>query len=326
MTADLAPGPTAAASSDPTPDAHHADGRSTPPARVALVSSGEHAHLDADLPLLVDALARRGVDATVVDWHDGAFAWEDVDLAVIRSTWDYTWQLDRFLDWVERVSARTRLANPSPVVRWNTDKRYLLDLAAADVPTVASRVLAPGDDPAAADAVAPGQPVVVKPVVSAGALDTRRFDRDERAAARADVQRLLDEGRSVLVQPYLAAIDEHGETGLVFLGDTFSHAFRKAPILAPTTGSAPGLPGEEDITPRTASPAELDVAHAALDAVATAVSGCSRRDLLYARVDLVPHDDGPVVLELELVEPSLFCSIDSTAAERAADAIARSLA
>src|SRR5690606_40448048 len=99
MTADLAPGPTAAASSDPTPDAHHADGRSTPPARVALVSSGEHAHLDADLPLLVDALARRGVDATVVDWHDGAFAWEDVDLAVIRSTWDYTWQLDRILDW-----------------------------------------------------------------------------------------------------------------------------------------------------------------------------------------------------------------------------------
>lgn len=301
-----------------------ADDPTTP--RVALVSSGEFAHLDEDLPPIVEALAARGVEAVVADWHDAAFSWDDVDLAVIRSTWDYTWQLDRFLAWVDSVNGLTRLANPAAVVRWNTDKRYLLDLEAAGVPTVASRVLAPGDDPAAADDVAPGRPVVVKPAVSAGGRDTERYAPDERRAARSHVRRLLGEGRSVLVQPYLPGIDEHGETGLVFLGDAFSHAFRKAPVLVPGTGFVAGLYREEDIAPRSASAAELEVANAALDAVAAAVPGHSRRDLLYARADLVPHDGGPVVLELEVVEPSFFCSADPAAADRAADAIASVLA
>ncbi|HEX6417988.1 MAG TPA: hypothetical protein VFZ77_05815 [Acidimicrobiales bacterium] len=289
--------------------------------RVALVSSGEYAHLDEDLPPILDALAARGVDAVVADWHDDGFRWADVDLAVIRSTWDYTWQHDRFLAWVDRVSAATRLANPAPVVRWNTDKRYLLDLAAAGVPTVATRVLAPGDDPAI-DGLAPGEPIVVKPVVSAGARDTERYGADDIAAARSHVERLLGEGRPVLVQPYLDGIDGHGETGLVFLGDAFSHAFRKGPILVPGNGLVDGLYRDEDISPRTPSPAELDVAATALDAVAEAVPGVTRHDLLYARVDLAPHNEGPVVLELELVEPSFFCQTDPAAADRAAAAIA----
>lgn len=294
-------------------------------ARVALVSSGEYAHLDEDLPPIVAALTTRGVDAVVADWHDDAYGWADVDLAVIRSTWDYTWQLDRFVAWVDRVSGLTRLANPAPVVRWNIDKRYLLDLTAAGVPTVPTRIVAPGDDPAVVDELAADHQIVVKPVVSAGARDTERYDPDRRADAREHVERLQGGGRSVLVQPYLDEIDGHGETGMVFLGDAFSHAFRKGPILVPGNGLVDGLYREEDIAPRTASPAELDVAAAALDAVAAAVPGISRRDLLYARVDVAPHHGGPVVLELELVEPSFFCETDAGAADRAAGAIAAAL-
>ncbi len=290
-------------------------------ARVALVSSGQYAHLDEDLPPIVAALSARGVSAVVADWHDGAFGWADVDLAVIRSTWDYTWQVDRFLTWVDRVSGLTRLLNPAPIVRWNTDKRYLLDLAAAGVPTVPTRIVAPSDDPAVVDDLA-GRQIVVKPVVSAGARDTERYGPDQRADADEHVERLQGEGRSVLVQPYLDEIDGQGETGMVFLGDTFSHAFRKGPILVPGNGLVDGLYREEDIAPRTASQAELDVASAALDAVAAAVPGTSRRDLLYARVDVAPHQGGPVVLELELVEPSFFCETDAGAADRAAGAIA----
>jgi glutathione synthase/RimK-type ligase-like ATP-grasp enzyme len=310
---------------DATDDARARD-RGAVTSRVALVSCGEYAHLDEDLPPIVAALGARGVDVVVADWHDAGFAWEDVDLAVIRSTWDYTWHHDRFLSWAERVGALTRLANPAPVVRWNTDKRYLLDLAAAGVPTVPTRIVAPGDDPAGVDDLAPGQEIVVKPVVSAGARDTERYGADQLADARTHVERLQGEGRSVLVQPYLDGIDGHGETGMVFLGDSFSHAFRKGPILVPGNGFVDGLYREEDIAPRTASQAELDVASAALDAVAASVPGVSRRDLLYARVDVAPHDGGPVVLELELVEPSFFCATDAGAADRAAEAIAAALA
>ena len=248
--------------------------------------------------------------------------WAEFDLAVIRSTWDYTWQLDTFLAWVDRVSGATRLANPAPVVRWNTDKRYLLDLAAAGVPTIATRILDPGDEPAVDLGAAATGEIVVKPVVSAGARDTERYGPDRRSDARDHAARLLAEGRSAMVQPYLAEIDEHGETGLVFVGDAFSHAFRKAPILVPGSAFVDGLYREEDISARTPSAAELEVAAAALDAVAASVPGGSRRDLLYARVVVVPWGGRPVVLELELVEPSLFCETDPGAADRAAGAIA----
>lgn len=290
--------------------------------RVALVSTAAYAHLDDDLPPIVAALGERGVEAVVADWHDETVDWAAFDLAVIRSTWDYTWQLDTFLAWVDRVSGATRLANPAPVVRWNTDKRYLLDLAAAGVPTIATRILDPGDEPAVDLGAAATGEIVVKPVVSAGARDTERYGPDRRSDARDHAARLLAEGRSAIVQPYLAEIDEHGETGLVFVGDAFSHAFRKAPILVPSSAFVDGLYRKEDISARTPSAAELEVAAAALDAVAASVPGGSRRDLLYARVDVVPWGGRPVVLELELVEPSLFCETDPGAADRAAGAIA----
>ena len=298
--------------------------------RVSLVSTATFADIDEDLPLIRDALAARGVDAEIVDWHDDGFGWATVDLAVIRSTWDYTDHVDAFLAWTDRVDAVTRLANPGAVVRWNIDKRYLGDLAAAGVPTVVTRILAPGDGPTAAAVVrevaaAAGGTVVVKPVVSAGARDTDRYGQDEIEAAVDHADRLLGEGRSVIVQPYLHGIDEGGETGLVFVGDAFSHAFGKEAILSTGTRSRDRAVGEEEIVPRVASAAEHAVAEAALDAVATAVPGWSRRDLLYARVDMAPQDGGPVVLELELVEPSLFCFVDDGAIDRVADAVVAAL-
>jgi glutathione synthase/RimK-type ligase-like ATP-grasp enzyme len=296
--------------------------------RVALVTAAAYRGVDEDLPRIAAALIDRGVDAVVADWHDAGFDWAGVDLAVIRSTWDYTAEPDAFLAWVDRVAGVTRLANPAPIVRWNTDKRYLLDLAAAGVPTVPTRIVALGDGAAAGRAVsevaavAGGGTVVVKPVVSAGAVDTDRYGPDELAEADSHVERLLAQGRSVIVQPYLLGIDEVGETGLVVLRDAFSHAFGKGPVLASGLRSSERAVGGEAITPRVASAAERALADAALDAVATALPGWSRRDLLIARVDVAPHDDGPVVMELELIEPALFCFVDDGAVDRVADAIA----
>jgi hypothetical protein len=276
--------------------------------RIALVSTAACALLDDDLPPLVDALADGGAEAVVADWHDDGFDWSAVDLAVIRSTWDYTWQVDEFLAWADRVGRTTRLANPAPVVRWNTDKRYLLD------------------GPAALGGIAPGREIVVKPVVSAGARDTERYPPGGLAAAHAHVERLHGEGRAVMVQPYLPDVDERGETGLVFVGGVFSHAFRKGPILTSGASFVDGVYREEDISGRTASPAELDVAIAALDAVAASVPGHSGHGLPYARVDVAPDGARHVVLELELVEPSLYLTTDPAAARRAATAFSRAAA
>jgi hypothetical protein len=130
----------------------------------------------------------------------------------------------------------------------------------------------------------------------------------------------------VLVQPYLADIDEHGETGAVYAGNAFSHGFRKGPILVPGVGWVEGHYREEEIGPRDPDPAERAVAEAALDAIAALVPGHDRADLLYARVDMVPGPDGaPMVLELELVEPSLWTVAAPESPERIARAFVAAL-
>jgi O-ureido-D-serine cyclo-ligase len=282
---------------------------------LALVSAAAYQHLDEDLPLLADALARHGVEAEVVDWHDDAVDWRRFPLAVIRSPWDYTWQLDEFLAWADRVSRVTRLANPLPVIQWNTHKRYLVELAQAGAPVVPTTVLEPGDPIELVDAAQ----IVVKPAVSAGGRDTERYPADRLDEAHAHAERLLAGGRAVLVQPYLDRIDDDSETSIVYAGDVYSHGFRKGPILAGDTAFVEGLYREEDIGPREPTAAERAVAEEVLDAVGRCLPDCSRTDLLYARVDVAPGPDGePVLLELELTEPSLFLAHAPGAAERVA--------
>ncbi|MFV2110749.1 RimK family alpha-L-glutamate ligase [Micromonospora sp. LOL_025] len=295
---------------------HHQPTRGKP--RVALVTCAELPDLDPDDRLLLEPLARRGVTVEALDWADPSADWPAYDLAVLRSPWDYVPRRDEFLAWASRVPA---LANPADVVRWNTDKRYLADLSAAGVRTVPTSWVTPGESwrPSAAR----GE-YVVKPAVGLGSRDTGRYDLAEpqhRELAVAHVRRLTDAGRLAMVQPYLDAVDTAGETALLFLagpgGPAFSHAVRKGPMLTGPDLGVDGLYRPEEITASTATPEQLAVADRAL----AAVPGGPGR-LLYARVDLVPGPDGaPVLVELELTEPSLFLGHADGAADRLADAI-----
>lgn len=286
------------------------------PRDVALVTATEARATDADLPLLADALAECGVDADIPVWDDPVVDWAAYRLVVVRSTWDYALRRDEFLAWAERVAAATSLANPPDVLRWNTDKRYLRELEARGVPIVPTTWLEPGDTPSVSDA---GE-IVVKPAVSAGARDTARYGDDERDAAIAHSGSLLRAGRAVMVQPYVSGIDEAGETGLVYCAGRFSHAFRKAPILRHGDSLVEGLYAEERITPRDPAPGELDLGERVMDAVPG-----GRERLLYARVDVIPGTDGPILLELEVAEPSLFLHTGPGSAARFAAAIQAAL-
>ncbi|NEE03214.1 ATP-grasp domain-containing protein [Phytoactinopolyspora halotolerans] len=292
--------------------------------RIALVTCSELAELDDDDRLLLRPLADRGIDAVPAVWDDPAVDWSSFDLAVLRSTWDYTSRRDAFVSWASSVP---RLLNPAEVVRWNTDKRYLRELEDAGVPVVSTwwltpgdRVILPGEKTAPSDALAIADEYVVKPAVSAGSLGAGRYRADEpshRDLARAHVTRLLDRGATVMIQPYLSAVDAFGETAMLFLAGEFSHAIRKGPMLSGPDDGEVRLYRPEQITRRSAS----DVERKTADAVLAAVPGSD--DLLYARVDLIPGPDGtPVVLELELSEPSLFLGHDAAAPQRFADAIA----
>jgi glutathione synthase/RimK-type ligase-like ATP-grasp enzyme len=209
------------------------------------------------------------------------------------------------------------LANPVEVLRWNTDKIYLRELAAAGAPVVPTTWIVPGDA-----IELPGDGVVVaKPSVGAGSRDAGRFDLGraaDRELAGKHVRGLVERGATVMVQPYLDAVDVYGETALLFLGGEFSHAVGKAALLAGPDTEVEGLFREETITARQPSVEERAAAESVLAAASTFV----KEPLLYARVDLLPGADGrPVLLELELSEPSLFLGHEVGAASRFADAI-----
>ncbi len=263
--------------------------------RIVLAGCPQLVDGDGDDAGVVGALRQRGLHARWLSWDDPEVL--RADLVILRATWDYVERLDEFLAWTSTVR---NLLNGPAVVAWNSDKRYLADLAGAGVPVLPSKFFAPGQA-----LRLPAGELVIKPAIGAGSLGAARFT--DRADARAHASALQQQGRTVLVQPYDARVED-GETALVFLGGEQSHAFTKGPIL-PAPGRLPtldssGTYAEESLTPAEPDFALWDVGYAALQAAAEHL-GIASTDLLYARVDLIGGADDPLLLELELVEPSL---------------------
>lgn len=296
--------------------------------RIAFVTAIATLHRDEDMPPLLAACARAGLDADVRAWDDPTVSWSRYELAVLRSPWDYHARLPEFLAWCARADAATRLLNPRDVVRWNTDKHYLADLADVGVPVVPTRFVEPDAEPlpaleSALAAFPDAAELVVKPTVSAGSADTQRYRRDEALTAANHVGRLLAAGRAAMLQPYLDAVDSRGETALLYFDGTFSHAIRKAALLQPGQDGADHADLPDAIAPRTPDPDELSTG----ETVLAALRARTGADPLYARVDLIRDAaDRPTLLELELTEPSLFFAESPGAADRFVAALLRRIA
>ena len=291
---------------------------------VALVTARAARGLDEDMPPLTAALAAAGAQSQIVDWDDSQVDWSRFDLVVPRSAWDYAERLPEFLAWAEHVTRLTRLVNPLAVVRWNTDKHYLGELARAGAPVVTTWYLEPDDDagPTLDEFLAAHgcRELVAKPAVGAGSRDARRHERGNRAEILAHVGPLLAAGRSVMLQPYLESVDREGETALMYIEGRFSHAIRKGALLPAGGPSTAALFAAEEIVARTPGPDELAAAERVLGAMPFG-------RLLYARVDLLRDAAGaPRLLELELTEPSLFLSHAPGSAEHFARALLAHLA
>lgn len=268
--------------------------------------------LDRDLPLLVEAFGRAAAPVRVAAWDDPTVDWGSFDLVILRSTWDYVERPDEFLRWLSDVAVRTTAWNSPDVVAWNMDKHYLGDLAAAGVPVVPTVFARRGDAIPPLDG---DRDLVVKPTIGAGSRGAVRRAGD---AAAAHVRALHAEGCDAMIQPYQALIDELGETVLVYLGDgrrlRFSHAVSKRAILSGEVQREGGFLAVEHTAPHVATPDELAIGEAVLATPALRGFG----PLAYARIDLVPAAEGPVVLELELIEPSLHLPGEPGSADRAA--------
>jgi glutathione synthase/RimK-type ligase-like ATP-grasp enzyme len=275
---------------------------------IVLITGNDMPVPDTESRLVVEALAARGVDAAVEPW--GTEASSRARLVVIRSAWDYTSRHVEFITWAREVDAATTLVNPIGVLEWNSHKSYLLDLAYAAVPVVPTALVthaSPDSDQRAALQEYEGE-VVIKPAVSVGAMGALRAPA--LSVEAADHLRALVAEGDALVQPFEATIVD-GEVSLVYFDGEPSHAVRKVPA-AGDYRVQPHLGGRLEHHHATAE--EREVATAALVAVGA--------DLAYARVDLVAAPRGPVVMELELIEPALYLDYEPGSADRFAEHLA----
>lgn len=280
--------------------------------RLAWVTTEPARGTDEDEAPALAALARLGVGVDVLNWDDPRVEWSSYDRAVLRSPWDYQHRLPEFLGWLESASELTELVNPLEMIRWNLDKRYLGELHAAGIAITPTAFAQPGEDP-----TFPEGDFVVKPAIGAGSRDAASYGPEQHVLAHAHVARLHAAGLTVLVQPQLASVAELGEWPLVFFGGRFSHAASKR-VNLPRGSSITEFFAPEENAPHVATSEQIELAQGVVDAV-----GQRFGTPTYARVDLVQADDGsPLVLELELIEPSLFIPWADGAANRLAEALA----
>jgi glutathione synthase/RimK-type ligase-like ATP-grasp enzyme len=275
--------------------------------RVAIATANfDDVQFDPDGQILLDALALADLDGSMCVWNDASVEWSGFDLTVIRSTWDYTDDLPGYLAWARGIA---RLLNPYPIIEYSTDKHYLGDLARRSHRIVPTTFCDVGQEP-----VFPDGPFVVKPTVGRGAIGAEKYAPGDDERAVAHVRLLHASGCDVMIQPYISSIDHDGERALVFIDGKFSHAMTKAAML-----NTPAEVRDAAFRRR-----QMSVAKAEPDAVAFGEAVMDEetfRGILYGRVDLVMTSEGWAIMELELVEPSLFLAYDDRAPRRLAEAI-----
>lgn len=260
-----------------------------------------------------------GADVTYEPW-DAGVDWQAFDVVALRSPWDYSLHRDDFLDWAQSVGPA--LHNSEPLVRWNSDKRYLADLEAAGLAVIETEFVEPGSTWDGDE-----REVVVKPTVSAGGRHTGRFRPEVHDLARALMAEIHAAGKTAMVQPFQPSVDSTGETALVFIGGELSHSLRKGAVLRPDEVApmreggimaAEAMYQSDLVLPGDYEADELELATGVLAHVGERFG----YEPLYARVDMVRDASGaPLLMELEAIEPNLYIEQVPEAAPRLARAI-----
>lgn len=260
----------------------------------------------------IQPLADLGWRVNTLSWRQKGIPWKDFDAVVIRSTWDYWDDSSEFLETLATIDSQARLANPLPLVRWNLAKTYLQDLEDNGVDIVPTLWL--------------GEPettriqscfehlgldeLVIKPVIGANGQDAYRISRtDEPGRLERIVERF--KGKDGMVQPFMPHILTEGEYSLFYFSGELSHAILKKP--ADSEFRSQEEHGAEIVAVR---PEDLLVQRGrrAIDSVTPGP--------LYARVDFIRDEkDDFRVIEMELIEPSMYLRMDAAAPARFAQAI-----
>ncbi len=281
--------------------------------RLAIATATHYPALGADDAAAVVALERLGVPSTICVWNDPQVDWTQFDAVLIRTIWDYFKHYTAFRHWLDRLDQLgVATINDSALLRWNSDKHYLLELAQHGVEIIPTQVASTRALPALL-ATMTAQQVVVKPTISGGAWLTLQGTVGDAVFDEAVAQ--LPVGHDFLVQPFVAEIVSDGEWSLLYFGGDFSHAVIKRPASGDYRVQGEFGGRAEPLQPSTTILAAAELALAA-------VTGIGHRDHAYVRVDGVLRGGRFLIMELEMIEPFLHLDAHPQAAERFATQVA----
>ncbi len=247
--------------------------------------------------LLIKFLNSKGLQVTKAIWNDPQVIWEQFDLAVLKSPWDYFNLIQDFYQWLTTLENKNvKLLNPIATVKWNADKHYLKDIEERGLAVASCTFLEKGDEQNLKDFfVKLGvDKLIVKPAISGGSKNTFKVTPENVESISTQLRVLLKD-EAFIVQPFLKEIEENGEWSFVFFGGKFSHALLKK---AKTGDFRVQHSFGGTIHPQEPNAVLLETAKRYVDQFA--------KDCLYARVDGVIVDNEFQLMELELIEPFLF--------------------
>lgn len=254
--------------------------------------------MSADDPILLAALAARGHEVFHWCWDDPQVDWESVEVALVRSTWDYFTRMPEFLAWLEVTRTKLRFVNDAEILAWNIDKHYLLELSQAGLSVIPTQIVSEeGLEGAVESLWQKGESAIVKPVVSGGSWGLHHWQPGDSIE--------VDSAQGPwLVQPFVPTIAEEGELSVILLGGKVSHGIRKTPKSGDIRVQRE-FGGNEVVEEPSEEACAL--AHAVLQA-------CPGSPL-YARADMVQYLGRYALMEMELLEPELFLTLEPEAAD-----------
>jgi hypothetical protein len=248
---------------------------------------------DLDIPYAKQAAQDLNIDLVFTNWNDQSIDWSNFDAGLIRSTWDYVPKRDKFLEFAKKVEQQTKLFNSFDVMNWNTDKKYLQQMAERGLPIIPTKFASNLNEAKAEidSAFSQSKSIAIKPSIGAGA---RLAGKAGNAAEAINlVKKIFAANRTAMIQPYIESVDTEGEKAIIVIDGQISHVAIKVPALT-KGGHGDGARKEE-------------ISTEVVDFV-NKVSQCVKDwdDLLFARVDVVRYKGELVLMELELTEPWLF--------------------
>lgn len=264
--------------------------------------------------MTIEPLGKFGWQAEEVSWKDSKVNWNDFDVVIIRSTWDYQNSPDAFLRCLETIDqSSAQLENSLELVKWNINKAYLRDLAAKSVKIVPTLWFQTFDEVKVAESFSHfnSDEIVIKPLVSANADHTYRLTR-QTMQQQIDVLKSTFSTREFMLQPFVEAIVSEGEYSLFYFAGELSHSIVKRPK-------------EADFRVQEEHGGQLALVDPEPELVALAefTYRALPEDPLFARLDFIRTEQGFAVMEIELIEPSLYFNMDSGSAQRFADGFVR---